>query len=449
MCTNCDQPTPPCANPCSTCGGCVCTCSSLYNTVGCLNITSSDCVQYLGTSNISCTGINRNDTLTVALTKLSTYSTGILRNVTSSSLYLTLSGTCQDNLSIDMVPSTTTGNILGYGSDGRPYVPKTDVGIVSTTCLSWQKTISGQVITLVPIIDWNCMAQQVCVLCNNPSPCIAPTGLIVSSTGQTIAQVGWNSVAGTTYNVLVNGVVQATGVSSPYTFNSLVPGTTYSLTVRAVCQSGTTADTSISVTTLPITSCTLPSGLNATISTGTAAITWVPGGGGGTQAVDYKLNSASGYTTYSSVGPAITSASIPGLTPNVLYTFRITNNCGSGTAAAVAKQAIEIDCVAITPVTTDNSIVASFTPLGGDITQYVVTLYDSTGVTTIQSQTFTGPFDTQVNATFLGLTASTSYLIGVTPSVGSASNTTCTKATAATTAIPGCPLPTNLTVTLN
>lgn len=447
MCTNCNQP--PCANPCNKCGGCVCTCSSLYSSVGCLNITPSDCVQYSGLSDLSCIGIKRNDSITSAISSLATYSTGILGKISSSSLYLTLQGTCSDYLSIEMVPSTTVGNILGYGSDGRPYVPKTDVNIVAAPCFSFQKTVNGQTITLVPIIDWNCVAQQTCVLCSNPSPCVAPTGLIVQSTGQTTAQIGWNSVAGVTYNVLVNGVVQTTNVTSPYTFNSLIAGTTYSLTIRAVCSSGTTADTTLSVTTLPITSCVLPSAMNININVGTAAITWTPGGGGGTQAIDYKLNSASTYTTYSTVPSTNASVSIPGLTHNVLYTFRITNNCSGGTAAATSGQGIDIDCVTVTTVTTNSSIAASFAPLGGDISQYVVTLYDSTGVTTIQSQTFTGPFDTSVNATFTSLTASTSYLIGVVPSVGSFANASCTKTTSATTAIPGCPLPTNLTVTLN
>lgn len=449
MCTNCDQPNQNCANPCSNCGGCVCTCSSLYDTVGCVNITSSDCVKYLGTSDLSCIGVKRNDTFTSVIQSLSTYSTGILGKVVSSSLLLTRTGSCLDNLSLELVPSTSPGNILGYGSDGRPYVPKTDLNIVSTTCLSWQKTTSGQVITYVPVIDWNCVSQQTCPLCSNPAPCTAPTGLIVSSVGQTTAQVGWNMIAGVTYDVLVNGVTQSTNVTSPYTFNSLIANTTYSLTVRAKCSSGLTADTPISVTTLPITSCVLPSSLVVAITAGTAQLTWTAGGGGGTQLVEYKLNSGTTYTTFGSFPATTATASIPGITPNLLYNFRVTNNCSGGAASQASISGAQISCLTIGTVVTDTTVAATITPPGGDIDTIVITLYDSTGTTTLQHQTFLSPFDTSITATFPGLTASTTYQVGVVQSLKGITNTSCTKVTVTTTTVPGCPLPTNLTVTLS
>jgi len=354
-----------------------------------------------------------------------------------------------DQLKLELIPSSNPDNILTYGTDGRPYVPRTDLQLVATTCLSWQKTVNGSTVIYVPIIDWNCVSQQTCPLCDNPAPCDAPTGLIINSVGQTTVQLGWNSTSGTTYDVLVNGVVQATAVNSPYTFNSLVPNTTYSLTVRAKCASGLTADTSASVTTMPITSCTLPSGVTVLISGGTAALGWTPGGSDGTQTIEYKLSTAPTYTQYATLNAAASSVNIPGLSPNVVYIFRITNNCGSGSASAVTKTGIEITCATITSVTTDTSIVASFAPLGGDIDRYVVNLYDAGGVNLLQTQTFTGPFDTQINATFTGLTPSTSYLVEVQPAAGSTIRTNCTKITATTTAVPGCPLPTNLTVTIS
>lgn len=448
MCTNCDQPATPCTNPCNKCGGCVCTCSSLYDNVGCVNIQSSDCVNYAGLD-ISCLGIKRNDNFSKIINTLASYSIGSLAKVNSSSLLLTPQGSCLDQLNIELVPSTNTGNILTYGTDGRPYVPRTDVDLVATTCLSWQKTVNGATIVYVPIIDWNCVSQQTCPLCDNPTPCTAPTGVIVNSVGQTTAQIGWNSVAGVTYDVLVNGVVQATSVNSPYTFNSLVPNTTYSLTIRAKCSSGLTADTSASVTTMPITSCVLPSGVSVVVSGGTAVLTWTPGGGGGTQNIEYKLSADTTYTQYASLQPIASSVNISGLSPNVVYMFRITNNCGSGSASAATKTGIEITCPTISTSVTDTTVVASFTPLGGDIDSYVVNLYDSTGVALLQTQTFTGPFDVAITATFTGLTALTSYLVEVQPAAGSVIRTNCTRSTATTTATPGCPLPTNLTVTIS
>lgn len=451
MCTNCDQQsTTNCSNPCSICGGCSCTCSSLYSNVGCLNITSSDCTKYLGNTDLSCVGIRNGDTLTSALTSLSNYASGTLDRITSSTIGLTYTGQCRDNLDLEVVPSTQLQNILTYGIDGKLYVPKTDLTLVSTTCISWQKTTVGQVITYVPIIDWNCVAQQVCVLCSNPSPCVAPTGLMVLSTGQTTAQIGWNSVAGTTYNVLVNGVVQGTGVSSPYTFNSLVPSTTYSLTIRAVCASGTTADTTISVTTLAVTACVLPSGITASITSGEASLAWTPGGGGGTQVVEYKLASAPTWTQYAVYGSTTSSALISGLSSNVIYNFRITNNCSGGAAAAGTSSSIGLACIALSNVTTDTTVASTFTPSGGDVDTIVVQLYDSTGTTLLQTQTFLAPFASSLTATFQGLTASTTYQLVAVPSIGTTyTNTTCSKVTATTTSVPGCALPTNLTVTIS
>lgn len=447
MCTNCDQPTP-CSNPCTSCGNCSCTCSNLYSTIGCLNIYPADCVQYLG-NDIPCIGIKRKDTLTSVINSFTTYYTGLLGKITSGSLLLTRSGTCLDNLSIEAIPSTDQSNALTYGTDGRLYVPKGDINIVSTTCLSWQKTVSGSAITYVPVIDWNCVSQQTCPLCDNPAPCVAPTGLIVNNTGQTTAQVGWNSVSGTTYDALVNGVLQQAGVISPYTFNSLVANMTYSLTIRAKCASGLTADTPISVTTLPTTSCNLPSGIAIVISSGAASITWTPGGGGGTQTVEYKLLSDASYTQYAVVSPTTTSVSIPGLTQNATYIFRITNNCSGGTAAVATKQAIELTCVTTTTTVTDTSVVASFTPLGGAVTSYVVDLLNAGGTGVLQSQTFTGPFDAQVTATFTGLIAATTYNIRVSPAAGTVTRTNCGLTSFTTTSVPGCPLPTNLTVTIS
>lgn len=448
MCTNCDQPTP-CDSPCSKCGGCVCTCSSLYDTVGCVNITSSDCVKYLGTQDIACLGVKRNDTITSALKSIGTYTTGILGRVSSSSLSLTLLGTCSDSLAIEMIPSTNQGNILTYGTDGRPYVPKTDMTIVAAPCFSWQKTVVGQTITYVPIIDWSCVAQQTCPLCDNPTPCIAPTGLIVTSTGQTTAVVGWNSVAGTTYDVLVNGVLQASSVNSPYTFNSLVPSTTYSLTVRAKCSSGLTADTSISVTTLSVTTCVLPSNIAISFSGTTASLTWIPGGGGGTQTLEYKLATSSTYTTFGSYPATTSSSSITGLSQNVLYNFRITNNCSGGSASLASSSSASISCIAVSNISTDTTIVSTLVPPSGDLDSIIVSLYDSTGFTVLSSQTFNAPFASQIVATFTGLTPSTTYQVGAASFIRAITNVSCSKATTSTTAIPGCALPTNLTVTIN
>lgn len=438
-----------CTNPCTSCGYCTCSCATTsYETTGCLSTESTDCT-YWRDIDVPQMGVKRGDTLTKVIKNIISYITNAFTKITSTSLAVTQVGSSNDNIGIELIPSTVQGNILNIAADGRPYVPKTDINLISGSCFSWQKTQNGQVITFVPIVDWNCVSQQVCGLCDNPVPCEAPTGVVVTGTSQTGAQLNWNSVSGVSYDALVNNVVQTSNVNSPYTFTSLSADTTYSLTIRAKCGSGLTADTAISVTTLPVTSCNTPSGLAVTITGGTAAITWTPGGGGGAQQVQYKLHSDASFTTYSTVSPSTNSESIPGLSQNLVYDFRVLNNCSGGVPSATSISKLEIGCVTALLTTADISITGQFATLGGSIDGYEVDLLDSTGTSILQSQTFTGPFSSTLSFTFSSLTASTSYNIRVKPSAGVTVRVNCALSPFTTTSTPACPPPTNLTLTLS
>lgn len=106
--------------------------------------------------------------------------------VQSTSLDVTQSGTKGHNVTINVSPSADAGNSLVLGSDGKPYVPKTPkyisyVEIENTDCITFTKTLVNGTLTIVPTIDWACVAAQVCPICNQS--CDAPGGLIVEIIG--------------------------------------------------------------------------------------------------------------------------------------------------------------------------------------------------------------------------------------------------------------------------
>ena len=81
----------------------------------------------------------------------------------------------------------------------------------------------------------------------------------------------------------------------------------------------------------PSTSCGVPSGLNATSITSTSAVLgWTAVSGAASYNVQYKLTSASTWTTVTS---ATNSYSITGLTANTSYDFKVQSVCTNGTSA--------------------------------------------------------------------------------------------------------------------
>lgn len=257
--------TNPC-DPCNPCGQDDCcqepTCEvPNYDNTGCLYPQGSECITH--NQDIPCLGYKKDtDNLFTLLTKLVAYVLTIFSRVSSKSLKVTRKGTCQDNLEIELVPSVQSGNILTIGSDGLPYVPGSDVVIHDSQCISWQKTIVGNVIHYVPTLDMECIAAQVCAICAQTAPCDTPAGLGVTSTlvennSVITAEVNatWTVVPGVVYNIQITGQPVVTGVTSPHLFTGLQPNTTYTVTVVAECPQGTSSQTSIVVTTPNVQAC--------------------------------------------------------------------------------------------------------------------------------------------------------------------------------------------------
>lgn len=178
-----------------------------------------------------------------------------------------------------------------------------------------------------------------------------------------------------------------------------------------------------------------------------ATLSWTIGAGATSQNVQYKLSTSSTYITFSTVGGSITTETVTGLSDNLLYDFRIVSSCGGGTPAPSAVLTkINIICPAVTVTFTDTTVSYSFAHIGGDVSAYVVKLFNSAGTTEVATSTPTGTA-TRIG-TITGLTASTAYKLRVVPTAGTITKTDCLFTNVTTAAPPVCNIPTNVVALL-
>lgn len=175
-------------------------------------------------------------------------------------------------------------------------------------------------------------------------------------------------------------------------------------------------------------------------------LTWTTGGGAASQDVQYKLATASTWTTHSNIAGNITTAAISGLQDNLIYDFRVVTNCPGGTPApSLATQQVNLICPTVTISTTDTSVSYSFTNVGGSTTGYTVHLLDAAGTNILQTQS--PAVAGTVSGTFSTLTQSTTYKVRVTIIAGGF-NRQCSAVDAITTATPVCNPPSSLSAAL-
>jgi hypothetical protein len=174
--------------------------------------------------------------------------------------------------------------------------------------------------------------------------CVAPTGLS-SNPGSTTATVSWAAVNGATSYAVdykLNTDANWTSFSTAQTATSanltgLTASSLYDWRVSATCPSGITSATAAQFTTTAPAVCNAPTGLTSTPGTTTATVSWTAVSGAVSYAVDYKLNSSSTWTNFSTAQTA-TSANLTGLSASSLYDWRVTTNCSSGSSTATAAQ---------------------------------------------------------------------------------------------------------------
>lgn len=258
------------ADNCSPCTDCtsiptgpVCPDPPQYTAYSCPDTPLTDCVLYSGPDN-SCLGVSSSGTpmtLTNVLNRLFSYITTLFGRITSSSLSVNRSGACADNVTIELVPSSQSGNILTIGNDGKPYVPQSIVTMQSSKCITYVSTGPAGAVIWIPILDFQCIATNITSFA---IACTAPAGVAISGVTTNSAIVSFGTSPGLTYDVLLNNLIYATNVSSPLNITGLSPSSSYSVTVRVHCVSGDTAETVVAFTTQQVLTCNTPTNLTIT-----------------------------------------------------------------------------------------------------------------------------------------------------------------------------------------
>jgi hypothetical protein len=175
--------------------------------------------------------------------------------------------------------------------------------------------------------------------CTPPSGCGSPTSVTSSNVTGTSATLGWAAVTGAnsyTIQYCISGTTTCTSTTTTSTtvaLSGLTGGTTYTYSIQASCTAGTSTATTGSFATLA-TSCGNPT-VNAAsgITSGGATLSWTAVSGAVNYSVQYRLSTATAWTTVTS---SSTSTTLSGLTANASYAWQVAANCNglSGTYVA-------------------------------------------------------------------------------------------------------------------
>ena len=172
----------------------------------------------------------------------------------------------------------------------------------------------------------------------NPTLCNAPGTPAASAITQNSATISWTAAANAlSYNFQYKLATATTWTSVNTTSTSfgltgLTAGTSYNVQVQTVCSSGTSvfSATGTFSTTSAVT-CNAPGtpSVSAITQTG-ATVSWTAASGAISYNFQYKLASATTYTTVSTTG---TSFVLTGLTAGTSYNTRVQTVCSAGTSA--------------------------------------------------------------------------------------------------------------------
>lgn len=176
--------------------------------------------------------------------------------------------------------------------------------------------------------------------------CGAPAGLTSSAITTSSATISWGAVSGASnYDVdyktnasstWTNAATATTALSA--NLSGLVATTVYDWRVRANCTSGSSSYSTAQFTTSSPATCTAPGGLaSSAITISSATISWTAVSGANSYAADYKLSSASTWTSAATATTG-TSLNLSGLTAASVYDWRVRSNCSSGNSTYTSAQ---------------------------------------------------------------------------------------------------------------
>ena len=169
-----------------------------------------------------------------------------------------------------------------------------------------------------------------------PATCNAPTGLSANNLTTTSATLSWTAIGGVSgYSVQYRAVGALTWAAASASTNSisisgLTASTNYEFQIKTNCTSSLSSDFSASATfTTPATdpSCGVPSGLaSSNITSNSATLSWLPITGATSYNIQYRVSSATTWTTTTSNTNSLT---LSGLGASTSYQFSVQANCSN------------------------------------------------------------------------------------------------------------------------
>ncbi len=248
--------------------------------------------------------------------------------------------------------------------------------------------------------------------------CGDPTGLSSSAVGDNVATVSWTAVANAlSYEVeyKLNSATTWTSFSTAQAattanLTGLTQGSAYNWRVRATCTAGSGNYVSANFTTTAPFVCNAPTGLSSTVTSSGATVSWGAVTGAANYAVDYKLSTATTWTS-AATASTTTSVTISGLTASSVYDWRVSTNCGangaSGFSAAQFTTSAPFVCNApsgLSSTVTSSGATVSWGAVTG-AANYAVDYKLSSATTWTSAATAS----TTTSVTISGLTASSVY----------------------------------------
>ncbi|MBL7940940.1 MAG: fibronectin type III domain-containing protein [Flavobacteriales bacterium] len=201
-----------------------------------------------------------------------------------------------------------------------------------------------------------------CLTNCSTTTCGVPTNLAAGSITSTSASLSWTGVPGAaSYTLQWKPTSSSTWTSvsgiagTSHVLSGLSAGTAYHFQVLTVCSGSSSGyATAVSFTTGSAATCNVPGGLAASsITSGSAALSWVAVSGASSYHIQWKTSAGSTWTTVSSV--AATSYSLTGLSASTAYQFQVRTNCASGNSAYSAATSFTTSAPACSDVYEPNN----------------------------------------------------------------------------------------------
>jgi len=173
----------------------------------------------------------------------------------------------------------------------------------------------------------------------NPTLCNAPGTPAASGITQSSATISWTAAANAvSYNLQYKLATATTWntvntASTSYALAGLTAATSYNVQVQTVCSAGSSSFSASSTftTSSTTTTCNAPATPTASaVSQTGATLSWSAVSGAVSYNFQYKLSTA---TTYTTVNTTATSYVLTGLTAGTSYNARVATVCSSGTSA--------------------------------------------------------------------------------------------------------------------